>query len=1091
MTKKHKPARSREANKVKNKLPQVTALANQVAHLGSIVAKLNDNSATATGEQIQQLISIMTQLNASALLAPEVPLAMPQFETPVMREATTPSEPLVEQVDQVMLALPDSLQHAIDGLSERVAGLDFSAATQTVDVELAALNEQIPTLFNAISVAPAVTAVANASKQNQSFHDAQQQFCLDTDALVQSLPELAASIDLGAVPTQLLETSKTLSNIQVGKVLEGDLTSLTEAAPELLTQFGFEDAAKVVTQFAPVVAQLDLPGLIEGDLSSVQQALPSLLDAVDLTSLNQTLAQEIPALAQLDLAGLAQGELGSLVTTLPDLLGAAGLDRAAKTVSAALPALQQLDLGAIADGDVQSLLQSAPALLDAFDMQGASKALGAALPALQQLDLGAIADGDVQSLLQNAPALLDAFDIQGASQALGAALPIAEKLDFKGLMNGELGSLVDAAPEVLRAFELGDAADKLQAAVPGLKQLNLKQIASGDVSSLMAAGPSLLQAFELDGAAGVLENALPALEKLDVDAILGGDIQSLVSAGPQLLNAFGLQDAASLLEQHADLLSNIDLKGVLNGDLSSLTNSLPDLFGEFGLDGISDDLSESFAELESEAEEKKPKRKKGRKKRGRKRTRQTQSTYHKDKKASATREQKLRSLNKRKANKPALQLLDGGKAPNVKAQLESQATQPKSRSKTKKIKVTPAANEASMQKLGDFSPAKGGKLGKVFKGSKRLLGRAAAPLSVALGAFDAVSALTDETLTAKQKTTQVGAAAGGAGGALAGAAAGAAIGSVVPVVGTAIGGLVGGALGAMGGESIGGWLGDKLGSVFSSDSEDPSSASATTSVGERVLDGVSSFATMGPLGVLGGWLADKDDKPASAKSTATDQALPPGTSTNNTVVDFVKGNAINELNLASGTAAAFASHQGITNSRVHHVSKAGDIAGRALNAHTVWEALNNESLSVKEKTGVIGSTLGGMFSADVVSGALSKSKNPYVKMAAPMAGYLTNNFVSERIKGWFSEGKGRQTEPAKMPEPTSLIHRNTTTPAESYSASTTRSEAGAVTVNANITVHAKDGQQAHEVAQQVKQILEQQQQQAEQALSARYYNQVA
>ncbi|PCK33104.1 phage tail protein [Pseudoalteromonas piscicida] len=1048
MTKKHKPARSREANKVKNKLPQVTALANQVAHLGSIVAKLNDNSATATGEQIQQLISIMTQLNASALLAPEVPLAMPQFETPVMREATTPSEPLVEQVDQVMLALPDSLQHAIDGLSERVAGLDFSAATQTVDVELAALNEQIPTLFNAISVAPAVTAVANASKQNQSFHDAQQQFCLDTDALVQSLPELAASIDLGAVPTQLLETSKTLSNIQVGKVLEGDLTSLTEAAPELLTQFGFEDAAKVVTQFAPVVAQLDLPGLIEGDLSSVQQALPSLLDAVDLTSLNQTLAQEIPALAQLDLAGLAQGELGSLVTTLPDLLGAAGLDSAAKAVSAALPALQQLDLGAIADGDVQSLLQ-------------------------------------------NAPALLDAFDMQGASQALGAALPIAEKLDFKGLMNGELGSLVDAAPEVLRAFELGDAADKLQAAVPGLKQLNLKQIASGDVSSLMAAGPSLLQAFELDGAAGVLENALPALEKLDVDAILGGDIQSLVSAGPQLLNAFGLQEAANLLEQHADLLSNIDLKGVLNGDLSSLTNSLPDLFGEFGLDGISDDLSESFAELESEAEEKKPKRKKGRKKRGRKRTRQTQSTYHKDKKASATREQKLRSLNKRKANKPALQLLDGGKAPNVKAQLESQTTQPKSRSKTKKIKVTPAANEASMQKLGGFSPAKDGKLGKVFKGSKRLLGRAAAPLSVALGAFDAVSALTDETLTAKQKTTQVGAAAGGAGGALAGAAAGAAIGSVVPVVGTAIGGLVGGALGAMGGESIGGWLGDKLGSVFSSDSEDPSSASATTSVGERVLDGVSSFATMGPLGVLGGWLADKDDKPASAKSTATDQALPPETSTNNTVVDFVKGNAINELNLASGTAAAFASHQGITNSRVHHVSKAGDIAGRALNAHTVWEALNNDSLSVKEKTGVIGSTLGGMFSADVVSGALSKSKNPYVKMAAPMAGYLTNNFVSERIKGWFSEGKGRQTEPAKMPEPTSLIHRNTTTPAESYSASTTRSEAGAVTVNANITVHAKDGQQAHEVAQQVKQILEQQQQQAEQALSARYYNQVA
>ncbi|WP_232003077.1 hypothetical protein [Pseudoalteromonas piscicida] len=294
------------------------------------------------------------------------------------------------------------------------------------------------------------------------------------------------------------------------------------------------------------------------------------------------------------------------------------------------------------------------------------------------------------------------------------------------------------------------------------------------------------------------------------------------------MNAFGLNDAASVLEQHADLLSNIDLKGVLKGDLSSLTNSLPDLFGEFGLDGISDDLSESFAELESDVEEKKSTREKGRKKRGRKRNKRARSSNLADQQeASADREHKPRKIHKRSANKPALKLLDGGKAPSVKAQLANQASQPKSKAKAKKVKMMTAANDASYQKLGSFSPAKGGKLGQLFKGSKKLLGRAAAPLSVALGAFDAFTALTDDTLTTKEKTTQVGAAAGGAGGALAGAAAGAAIGSVIPVVGTAIGGLVGGALGAMGGESIGGWFGDKLGGWFSDDAQD--SASGTSS----------------------------------------------------------------------------------------------------------------------------------------------------------------------------------------------------------------------------------------------------------------------
>lgn len=47
----------------------------------------------------------------------------------------------------------------------------------------------------------------------------------------------------------------------------------------------------------------------------------------------------------------------------------------------------------------------------------------------------------------------------------------------------------------------------------------------------------------------------------------------------------------------------------------------------------------------------------------------------------------------------------------------------------------------------------------------------------------------DDSLSGKEKSTQVGGTVGNMGGAMAGAAAGAAIGSVVPVIGTAIGGL--------------------------------------------------------------------------------------------------------------------------------------------------------------------------------------------------------------------------------------------------------------------------------------------------------------
>ncbi|GLT18885.1 hypothetical protein GCM10007938_26670 [Vibrio zhanjiangensis] len=85
-------------------------------------------------------------------------------------------------------------------------------------------------------------------------------------------------------------------------------------------------------------------------------------------------------------------------------------------------------------------------------------------------------------------------------------------------------------------------------------------------------------------------------------------------------------------------------------------------------------------------------------------------------------------------------------------------------------------------------------------------------VGAALGALSLGSTMMDDSLSGKEKSTQIGGTVGNMGGAMAGAAAGAAMGSFVPVVGTAIGGLAGALLGGMGGESLGGWIGGLFGS---------------------------------------------------------------------------------------------------------------------------------------------------------------------------------------------------------------------------------------------------------------------------------------
>ena len=95
-----------------------------------------------------------------------------------------------------------------------------------------------------------------------------------------------------------------------------------------------------------------------------------------------------------------------------------------------------------------------------------------------------------------------------------------------------------------------------------------------------------------------------------------------------------------------------------------------------------------------------------------------------------------------------------------------------------------------------------------LKTAGKFVGRAAVPLTIALGAMEAGSILMDDEMDGDQKVNAGAKLAGGTGGAMAGAATGAAI--MAPFapftlgLSSVAGGLIGGALGYMGGEKLGG-----------------------------------------------------------------------------------------------------------------------------------------------------------------------------------------------------------------------------------------------------------------------------------------------
>ena len=97
-------------------------------------------------------------------------------------------------------------------------------------------------------------------------------------------------------------------------------------------------------------------------------------------------------------------------------------------------------------------------------------------------------------------------------------------------------------------------------------------------------------------------------------------------------------------------------------------------------------------------------------------------------------------------------------------------------------------------------------IGGLGKGLMKVGGKAAIPLSLAMGAYDIA---TSEN-KGKAASGMAGSLAGGLAGAKLGAMGGAAIGSIIPGVGTAVGGALGGLLGGIGGAIFGEELGNSI-----------------------------------------------------------------------------------------------------------------------------------------------------------------------------------------------------------------------------------------------------------------------------------------
>ena len=841
-------------NKVKNRLAKQLDT-NIYTKLGETISQLKDQSSSP---QVSSITTVLTEFanaqvknllgGVSDSFSKHMKSFKPESQKDVYSTGSFEDQPSkapdsVTQVD-IKHKAPDV---GLNSVADAIAALDFSQMQQAVKIDLKQLQTTVPKLIDSLQVSEMYQAVKESVATNLSSVQISH-FRRELTALENAAPSISQSLkveeinDVVTIAGQQLNQldlagalkkeadqilvsspafvenlgfesiSNTIENalpaVDISAVVEDNLNSLTTATPELLNAFSFSNTADLVEQALPAIKRLDTAKIAAGDLTSLHNALPELLSAIDLTELQKSISQNIPALSQLDIAGVMQGDLASLIDTLPDVMHSAGLKNVSIELAKALPALKQLDIKGMAHGDISSLVNVAPKLLNAAGLDQAANVFSNALPAMQQLDLKSLADGDVSSLIEAAPSLFSAFGLNDTSTAISKALPAIQQLNLKNIADGDISSLMQIAPDLFDAVGLDQASEVMSKALPAIEQLNFSHIAQGDISSLIEAAPGLLSAAGFDKLGTTLGNALPALKKLDVNGILSGDINSLLQQAPALLNAFGLQDAAGFVTKHAGLINKLDFNGILKGDLTSISNSMPEILSTIGLDDIG---------LESLFDDNEPEPKSSKKK-----------------KPSANKRRKKRSNRALKKSKSAFRTLESDFVEPAQTQLQKGNNPQNKPTNYKSAKVKQSATNKLLKNSNVMTKSSGWFKG-LMKGPMKLLGKASGPINAILGAADVASTLNDDSLTNKEKSSEVGASVGSTVGSTAGMAIGATLGSIIPGFGTAVGGAIGSWVGGLAGEAVGGWLGDGVGSLLYGNNDKASSESNSNRETEQTL----------------------------------------------------------------------------------------------------------------------------------------------------------------------------------------------------------------------------------------------------------------
>ncbi|CAH9057832.1 hypothetical protein PSECIP111854_02077 [Pseudoalteromonas sp. CIP111854] len=1105
-------------NKVKNKLPKVQPyedISVSAALLGQMMQQLDDALAIDT-KPLKSLLAMLAQFNINELL---------QSHEGLLRAYLSDLNSALQQVSATSLDLAPSFvsPNAQAGQSSPQMGI----ASANIEGSLSSVEDS------------ELRQVDTQSIMRESMRSVQQSTisllkAIDIQSLDASFTELNWSV--GAVNNSVQELLAALEG-NVGSVSQSDnaqannkLQSPNSLSPKpngalnnTALEAGSLKAAKAANK--PTQKVLDEASTARGRKSNTRRTNTATNKRSRQKAGNTKLGirptmAKLSAFKQLDMQNVASDDL------TPRLLKAANLKGPANALQTALPALKQLDMQGLAAGDISSLLDAAPSLLKAANLEGPAKALHTAMPALKQLDMQGLAAGDISSLLDAAPGLLKAANLKGPAKALQTAMPALKQLDMQSLAAGDMSSLLDAAPSLLKAINLEGPAKALQTAMPALKQLDMQGLATGDISSLLDAAPGLLKAANLKGPAKALNDVLPAIKQLDIKAVMDGDLQSLVKAGPDLLKAFGFGDAASVFEQHSSAIGKLDFKGTLNGDLSSIGDAATEFFTDFGAD-------EPAQNEKPKRRKKRPSRKRTSKRRA---SKQRQTQYRSDNKPWAKENRdvmvsKKSQKAKIKTPKPALRVLDGGLDNKVKG--FKQAAKPVFSQNKRKLGKRRAANDPIFGVMKK-SP---GKLGGIFKSLAKspvtkMLGRFTGPLRTILSAADVATTLSDDSLSKREKSQQIGSAAGGAGGALAGAAAGAAIGSIIPGVGTLIGGAIGGAIGSFGGESIGGFLGDWFGSSLEDEkpakNEQPAAPAMLNSTTEEPTGNLVNAQSLNMANVDAtlGNIAAND----STQTQAITQTTAKSDSTKLSEVKHPIDNVLGAAGNALGPVGAMQQSSSKKSNILMSIANMGGILGNVVNGLSILRAATNDTLSAKEKAQAIRQTGGSWLTGELILGTLGKSKKG--KALAPMASWVGGMLAGPAIGslgGWLTETiMGKEQASTKPLNESALSDsfrndssrndssRNDSSPAgnllpdnkndalaenpsalhraqskTSSGTSATQTVNSSVTVNANITVNATPDMSAMDIAEQIKQALEQKQQQAQRDMRLQYIDEVA